>query len=150
MAATTFLAILSDDMELDKQAKIADRIHECLQRQCLSQITASGSWTELSNKMGSITTDVIQLRPERYRQATSPPDSVNLYNMMTPLAQDVTDLKLELSGQSRGQSRPFFNRRPHRRSTSRANKGWTGGPDICYYHQRFKEKAWKCLFPCAI
>lgn len=73
---------------------------------------------------------------------TSPP------NKFQTLNDQISELAKSVAAIGKRRSRSKSRGRSHTRSGSRHRNKTIEQPATCYYHRRFKEKAWKCLLPC--
>lgn len=128
----------TDNMKLGKQAEIADKICECLQSQLLNPIYTSEPSTS-------------GMQPQKEDDIQGAPPSLisHLCQRVNTLTKEFAEWNLERSRSRRPYSRTPDNRRPRPRNKSRNRNGQTQGPNICYYHRRFGDKARKCTLPCA-
>lgn len=92
--------------------------------------------------------EAIPVTPTSVVYATSAPPSQqteisDLSQTLKLLTEKIEKIELKIEQISKNQSRRFRGR-----SRSRTSKNADGESDLCYYHQNFGDKAYKCEKPC--
>lgn len=106
---------------------------------------------ELLSVLDEVTLDKLAVCADKAHERGSSSTTVALVNNSQDPLQDLRGQVAELTkavaaiGRKRSTSRTR-GRRNRSNSRARSTSGERSG--ICYYHRRFKEKAWKCLQPC--
>lgn len=110
---------------LEKQAEIADRVHECYEKTPQASAVAAATTTQTSDVSQNASMDV-------------------MFAMLKNLQVQVSEIQRDSRSRQRSPT-PYRNRR---RSSSRARSGPQMFNNVCWYHHTFQNRARKCAPGC--